>query len=80
MILGTGFSNHGRIEMLFIDGIGAKITKEVCWTPPGSSSRDVHPRVPGLEEATPHTPPSENRHTNGGGPRHLAVIPPVCPQ
>jgi alpha-L-fucosidase len=26
------FSNYGRIDMLFIDGIGEEITKEVCWT------------------------------------------------
>jgi len=26
------FSNYGPIDMLFIDGIGAEITKEVCWT------------------------------------------------
>jgi len=26
------FSNYGRIDMLFIDGIGMEITKETCWT------------------------------------------------
>lgn len=26
------FSNYGQIDMLFIDGIGMEITKEVCWT------------------------------------------------
>ena len=26
------FSNYGPIDMLFIDGIGADITKETCWT------------------------------------------------
>ncbi|MFC1763304.1 alpha-L-fucosidase [Planctomycetota bacterium] len=26
------FSNYGPIDMLFIDGIGMEITKEVCWT------------------------------------------------
>jgi alpha-L-fucosidase len=26
------FSNYGKIDMLFIDGIGMEITKETCWT------------------------------------------------
>jgi len=26
------YSNYGPIDMLFIDGIGAEITKETCWT------------------------------------------------